>query len=335
MRAHGCQPSKGLQRFSGIKRVHLRTLPQLISFSLSQYRSYWKFILYCHKYTEIMRNRTILLLSLPLAALIIIVSCVGLLTPGFYSKETSNWQTQSTWQDKIDLFLVLPCLLITSILAYRNNKAATSIWGGVVLYLTYTFVLYCFDIHFNKLFVAYCLCLGLSFYSFIYFLFTKHAETGNRNIENKSLNRIIGIYFIVVSVIFYFLWLAEIIPSIINNTQPQSLIETGLFTNGVHVIDLAVFLPGVFITGVFLLQRRSLGFMLTPAMLTFFVLMDITIGMLAVVTKMKGTESNLMLTVIMGIFTLVSLFLLIWYLGSINSPGNNKTSNRLQDINRQ
>jgi len=247
------------------------------------------------------------------------VSCVGLLTPGFYSKETLNWQVQSTWQDMIDLFLILPCLLVTSILAYRNNKAATYIWGGVVLYLTYTFVLYCFDVHFNKLFVVYCLCLGLSFYSFMYFLFTKHAETGNGNFQNKSLIRIIGIYFIIVSVIFYFLWLAEIIPSIFNNTQPNSLIETGLFTNGVHVIDLAVFLPAVFITGIFLLKRKSFGFMLTPVMLTFFVLMDITIGMLAVGMKMKGVESNLMLTAIMCIFTLISLALLIWYLRSVKT----------------
>ena len=153
----------------------------------------------------------------------------------------------------------------------------------------------------------------------MYFLFTKPAGTGNGNFENKSLMRIIGIYFIAVSVIFYFLWLAEIIPSIINNAQPKSLIETGLFTNGVHVIDLAVFLPAVFITGIFLLKRKLFGFILTPIMLTFFILMDITIGILAAGIKMKGVESNLMLTAIMSIFTLISLALLIWYLRSITS----------------
>ena len=264
-------------------------------------------------------NKPILILSLPLAALIIMVSCVGLLTADFYSKETLNWQAQSLWQDMIDLFLLVPCLLITSILAYRNNKAATLLWGGVVLYLTYTFALYCFDIHFNKLFVIYCLCLGLSFYSLMYFLFTKYAETRNENFENKSVIRVIGIYFIIVSVIFYFLWMTEIIPSIIKNTQPQSLNETGLFTNGVHVIDLAVFLPAVFITGIFLLKRKSFGYILTPVMLTFFVLMDITIGMLVVVMKTKGVESNLALTAIMSVFALISLALLIWYFRSVKT----------------
>jgi hypothetical protein len=259
-------------------------------------------------------DRAILLLPLPLAALVIIVSCVGLLTPDFYSAETLNWQAQSAGQDMVDLFLIAPCLIITSILAYRNNRAATMIWGGVVLYLTYTFVLYCFDVHFNKLFVLYCFCLGLSFYSLLYFLFIHLKENKHEHVENKSLTRFIGIYFIIITVLFYFLWLSEIVPSTFQNTIPKSVSDAGLFTNGVQVIDLAIILPAIFITGIFLLKRISFGYILAPLILTFFVLMNITIGMLAVVMKIKGVESDLILTGIMGVLALVSLTLLIWYL---------------------
>ncbi len=265
------------------------------------------------------QGKIILALSLPLIILIIIVSCVGLSTPGFYSTETLNWQAQSIGQDMIDLFLITPCLLITSILSYRNNRTAIMIWGGVVLYLTYTFVIYCFDIHFNKLFVLYCVCLGLSFYSLMYFLFTHHKENSKEYFENKPVVRFIGIYFLIISALFYFLWLSEIIPAIIQNTIPKSIVETGLFTNAVQVIDLSVFLPGIFITGISLLKRISFGLILVPIILTFFVLMDISIGTLAVVMKMKGVESNLVLTVIMGVLALLSLVLLIWYFKSIKT----------------
>ncbi len=261
-----------------------------------------------------MQNKTILKLSIPLAGLVIIVSCVGLFTPEFYSAETLNWQSQSLGQDMIDLFLVVPCLILFSILAYRNKRSARVIWGGVVLYLTYTFVIYCFDIHFNKLFIIYCFCLGLSFYSFIYFLFTLYSERKIENLENKPINRIISIYFICISVVFYFLWLSEILPSIFYNTIPKSIKEAGLPTNAVHVIDLSVFLPSIFLTGILLLKRKPLAYILTPILLTFFVLMDITIGMLVVVVRLKGLESNLILTGGMGVFALVSLILLILYL---------------------
>jgi hypothetical protein len=261
-------------------------------------------------------NKVILVLSLPLSVLIILVSCVGLLSPGFYSAETLNWQAQSVGQDMIDLFLLVPGLLITSILSYRNNRTATMAWGAVVLYLTYTFVLYCFNVHFNKLFVLYCFCLGLSFYSFMYFLLANH-KAYKVQAENNTVTRIIGIYFIVIAVLFYFLWLSEIIPAIVQNVTPKSISDTGLFTNGVQVIDLSVFLPGIFITGVFLLRKKPIGFLLTPVILGFFILMDTTIGVLAVAMKMKGLETNLMLPVIMGLLALISLALLAWYLRSL------------------
>jgi hypothetical protein len=259
------------------------------------------------------RDKIVLLVSIPLAALIISASCIGLFTPEFYAAETLNWQAQSVGQDLIDLVLITPCLLITSVLAYRNNKAAFLIWGGVVLYLTYTFVLYCFQVHFNKLFIVYCLCLGLAIYSLVYFLFT----LGNQSIAyagSKFSSRVIGIYFIIIAVLFYFLWLAEVVPATIRNTIPKSVSEAGLFTNGVHVLDLAIILPAIFVTGIFLLKRISVGSFLAPVILTFFILMDITIGLLAIVMKLKGVEVDLKLTGVMGALALVSMSFLIWYL---------------------
>jgi hypothetical protein len=41
--------------------------------------------------------------------------------------------------------------------------------------------------------------------------------------------------------------------------------------------------------------------------------MDITIGTLAVVMKIKGVQGELTLTVIMSVLALISLTLLIWY----------------------
>jgi len=264
-----------------------------------------------------MQRKIILLLSFPLAALVAIVSGAGLLTPGFYSAETPNWQAQSIGQDMVDLFLITPCLLIASVLSFRNSRAATMIWGGVALYLTYTFVLYCFDVHFNKLFVLYCLCFALALYSFIYFLFTQYKGNMGEHFERNSVTRFVAFYFITIAVLFYFLWLSEIVPSIIQNRIPKSIADAGLFTNGVQVLDLAVILPAIFITGIFLLKGISFGFILAPMLLTFFVLMDITIGILAIVMNIKGVAGNLILTIIMGVLSLASLVLLIWYLKCI------------------
>lgn len=265
------------------------------------------------------QNNTILALSLPLAILLIFASSIGLFTPNFYSQETANWMAQSIGQDMIDLFLVAPFLVIISVLASKRNKIALLLWGGANLYLVYTFVVYCFDVPFNRLFLVYCFILGLSFYSFLCFVFWKINEPLPEHVYGKAPVKTVAIYFLVIPVVFSFLWLSEIIPSIIANQPPKSLAETGLYTNPIEVIDLAIFLPGIFMTGIFLLKRKMLGLLFLPVMLVFIVLMDITIASLVVVMKQKGIEANYTVTIVMIALALFSLVMLIWYLKTMTA----------------
>lgn len=260
------------------------------------------------------KDKNILAISLPLAVLVSFVSIIGLYMPGFYALETQNWQAQTIGQDMIDLFLIVPLLLLTTVLAYNNNKTALILWGSVVFYLLYTFILYCFDIHFNRLFIIYCFTLGLSFYSVVYFLFSQTKAQFFSEFRNETAVKITGYYLLIIPLAFSFLWLSEIIPAFIDNSTPKSLQETGLPTNGVQALDLSILLPGIFITGILTLKRKKLGLLIAPVLLGFFVLMDISIATLIVVMHQRGIESNLMVTVVMSVLALFSLIMLIWYL---------------------
>ena len=262
-------------------------------------------------------GKIIFFLSLILALLVIITSGISLLSTNFYGKETFNWATQSTGQDGIDFFLIAPLLIIISLFAYRK-RAALLLWGGVIFYLVYTYVIYCFTLHFNRFFIVYCIILGLSFYLFQYFLISQVQKRMVKSITNKIVRKVIGIYLITIACLFYLLWLAEIIPAIINNVTPSSLIETGLFTNPVHVIDLSICLPALFITGFLLLKQNALGSVLAPAMLVFCILMDITIGVLVILMNARGLGSDYSVAVVMFILALLSMMLLIWFIKQVD-----------------
>ena len=264
------------------------------------------------------KDHFILFSSFVIAALLIIISCTGLFIPDFYSRETANWQAQSIGQDMVDLFLIIPVLIATTIFAFKKNSIALLFWGAVLLYLVYTFTIYCFDLHFNQLFIIYCSTLGLSLYSFIYFLFLQIKQPVSFQIKTYLPVKIAGLYFIIISILFYLLWLAEIVPPIIKNSVPKNLSKTGLLTNPVHVIDLSIFLPAIFITGMLLIRKNNVGYLLAPVMMIFFILMDITIGCLVIVMKIKGLEANLAVAVVMGLLVLWTLVLLIWYLKNIS-----------------
>jgi uncharacterized membrane protein (DUF485 family) len=82
----------------------------------------------------------------------------------------------------------------------------------------------------------------------------------------------------------------------------------------VQVLDLAIFLPAIFITGISLLRKKTLGNILTPVLLTFFILMDITIAFLVMIMKQKGIEADVSVAVVMAVLALLSAILLTWFL---------------------
>jgi hypothetical protein len=241
-------------------------------------------------------------LSLITAALVVAVSITGIFNQNIYSKESANWKIQSVGQDKIDLMLITPVLLITSIMVYFKRNHAVLLWVGVMLYLTYTFIIYSFAVHFNLLYPVYCLILGLCFYSLVYYFFHR---PGYEPPVIDFWTKLTGIYFIVIAILFYGLWFSEILTAIFNGTTPATLQETGLPANPVHSIDLALFLPGVFLIGFNLLRKNPFALEMTPAILAFFILMNLTIGFLGWELGQDG------LPIIMASLALISIILLL------------------------
>jgi hypothetical protein len=258
------------------------------------------------------KNQTISILSFTLAGLLIFSSSVGLFSENFYSKETANWQAQSIGQDMIDLFLVVPSLILTALLA-RRKLLFLFIWAGVVSYVVYTFLIFCFSVHFNQLFIIYCFVLGLSVYSLVYFLTSLMRRLPGVDVTKTTAIKITGIYFLVISIGFYLLWLSEIFSALAEHKLPDSLAEAGLITNPVHVIDLSVCLPAIFITGFFILKKKTLGYLMGIVTLSFLILMNITIGSLIVIMKVRGLEDNLSVAYAMFFLAIGTSVLLFWF----------------------
>ncbi len=111
--------------------------------------------------------RILRILTIPLAISLIIVSIAGAFLPGTYERDAASMAAQGMGQDMVDLFLVVPLLLITLFYSARGSRVATLIYGGILFYIMYSFIIYCFGVHFNRFFLLYCATLGLSLYAFI------------------------------------------------------------------------------------------------------------------------------------------------------------------------
>src|ERR1035437_3088525 len=259
-------------------------------------------------------DTNILLLSIPTAILTALVSYAGIFIGSTYSKETVNYAAQGIGQDYVNLFIVVPALIIAAFFAYRKSKIGLFIWSGAMFYLAYSYTIYSFGLHFNNLFIAYCMILGLSFYSLVYFLITSLKENISEWFTQKIPASSTGIFLIVITLLFYYTWLSEIIPAIMNNTTPKSVAESGLLINPVHVLDIAICLPALILTGISLIKRKSIGLLLAPTMMIFCIFMAVAIAAMVFVLKSKGLEADSGLSAVFGIITLVSVLFLIQYL---------------------
>jgi hypothetical protein len=215
----------------------------------------------------------LLALSLVAAVLAASTSLAGMLWPGAYARETSAWALQGVAQDAANLPLALALVWSAARLRGRGSLSALSIWLGCLAYFMYAFAIYAFGVHFGALFLAYVAVLGLAFYAFVGTLAGLDITVVTAPLRDRPSRAGASFLLFATGVLFAALWLAEDVPHVLGNAPPPSLDETGLATNPVHVLDLAIVLPAMIVTGVLLRRRRPLGLLLAPVLLVFAVAM--------------------------------------------------------------
>lgn len=255
------------------------------------------------------------LLSLLLIILVLVASSSGVFIKETYIREVKYFAYQGIGQDIVNLIIVIPAMIVTLILSYRKNDNALTIWTGILLYLLYSYAIYCFSMHFNFLFLVYCAIFGLSFYLFVFNLISLNISS-NYSINNKLI-KLTSIFLIFLSLLFYMLWLSEIITALIKNELPKSVIENGILTNPVHVLDLSIILPAFIITAILLMKRKPIAFILTPILLSFSLFMELAIIGMMIVLYLSEFENDISIAIIFTFITMISSTLLLIFMRNL------------------
>ncbi len=254
--------------------------------------------------------------TFPIAILLTIAAGSGVFISGLY-RDTPYFVAQAVAQDLISLAVVLPTLIITAFLASRGSPRARLVWLGGLVYLVYTYVVAAFDVSFNPLFLVYVALLGCSLYALIGGLVTADMAGIKACFTEKTPVKIVGIYLVVLAVLFYFMWLSEIVPALMTGEIPQSIRDNGTPTNAVHVLDMAWVLPSFGITAVSLWRRQALGYTLAGVILSYGVLLVLAILSMVVFMIREGHPVVVPQVVIFGALFVISLGMLIWYMKDI------------------
>jgi len=258
-------------------------------------------------------------LTLPIAILLIIAAGSGAFITGVY-RDNPYFAAQAIGQDRISFFVVFPTLVISAILASRGSLHGWIIWLGAIVYLVYTYTVAAFEVRFNSLFLVNVALLGCSLYALTGSLVTVNMNQIKTCFTKHTPIKAVVIYLTILAILFYFLWLSEIIPALMAGRIPQSIQDNGTPTNAIHVLDMAWILPAFCITAVNLWRRQPLGYTLAGALLSYAVFLTAAILGMAVFMIREGFPVPAPQAAIFATLLAFSLGMLIWYMKNLESP---------------
>ena len=255
-------------------------------------------------------------LTAPIAVLLLVAAGAGVFIEGLYH-DAPSFAAQARGQDLVSLVVVLPLLIVAAVLARRGSARARLIWLGAMIYLVYCYALAAFDVKFNPLFLVYVALLGCSLYGLIGGLATLDMAAVKARFTDRTPAKAVSIYLVVLAFLFYMLWLKETVPATLTGRVPQSVIDEGIPTNGVHVLDMAWILPALVIAAVSLWRKRALGYVLAGATLAYVALLVLAILSMVAFMVMDGHAVAAPQVAIFGMVLAASVGALAWFLSCL------------------
>jgi hypothetical protein len=250
-------------------------------------------------------------------------SAIGIAFEGsIYGGETENWRAQSVAQDIVNVAVAYPALVILALLAFNGSLPAYLGWLGALGYSAYTYTIYAFSVHFGPLFPLYVAVWGISIYALVGGLLSLNIDRVKERFNAQAPVRSTATLLLLIGIAFYLLWLSDVVPAAIQGDTPQALIDAGLPSNPVHVLDLGVFLPLMLAAGLLLWRRRGLGYCLAPPLLVATMLLGLGIIAIQIVLVERGLEEDLAIAGFFGALVAAELTVACRFLRAIDPSRN-------------
>ncbi|MEE4197912.1 MAG: hypothetical protein V2I54_09715 [Bacteroidales bacterium] len=262
---------------------------------------------------ELKSKKTLTVLVVLLAVSLTVVSYLGAFYPLTYVRDSASMGAQGIGQDLVDLFFVVPVLLISLWAGLKNNRMGLFVLAGTLFYILYSFIIYAFGVHFNQLFLLYCSTLGLSVFAFWVLMLELNHQDIKSWFNPSGITKTIGIYFIIVATMFYLLWFKDLVPAILSNTVPDLVSDNDLLVNPVHVIDIAFALPGLIVVAFLLFKKHQLGYIFAPVGLVFTIILTIALIGMVVMLKVKDISDDSSVAGIFLFLSAISTILLVLF----------------------
>lgn len=234
---------------------------------------------------------------------------------GLYQHMSAEVAIQGIAQDYVTLFIGIPLLLISLVLAGKGSMKGRFLLAGTLGYFLVTYLFYLSMAMYNPLFLVYAFLMGASFFAFTLILISFDVNKLQASFGENTPVKFTGGFLIFNAFSIAFLWLSIVVPPLFNGSiYPKELEHyTTLIVQG---MDLGLLLPLAVVSGILLIWKKPFGYLLGPV---YFIFLSMLMTALTAKVVAMGIAGYNIIPVIfiIPIFNLISIICSILLLKNI------------------
>ena len=243
---------------------------------------------------------------------------------GLYYYDTVSSTAQMQANDLVTLVLGLPLLVISTVLAFRNQpRSAWPLRGrflltGTLGFFLYTYLSMSMNTAFNSLFTIYVALLSLSLFAFILSMLSFDLVHLPERFSPRLPRGWIAGLMIFAGSFLVLAWMGgRVLPPLLQNKVP--LLENTT-TMVIQVMDLGLIVPLALLSGILLLRRSAWGYLLSSVAVMKLLTMGVAVSAMGINMIFSGVPDSLVILVIFISLTLINIILAALLLKNIVAP---------------
>jgi hypothetical protein len=205
---------------------------------------------------------------------------------GLYGHESVSEAAQAIGLDLVSLLIAIPLLLVATFLAAKGSIRGRLLQAGLLWYFAYTYLIYSFGAAYNRFFLIYVGIFSASSFAFVLSVLSINVDSLPVRFSPRFARRTVAWLMIGTWAIVLLLWLDRILPSIASDRPPPGL--ESYTTLPVQAVDLALAIPLGILSGVLLLQRRPVAYLLAAVVLVKTTTLGLGVVALVITMAVSG-----------------------------------------------
>ena len=177
--------------------------------------------------------------------------------------------------DAAALVVGVPLLVLAMRWYRRGSFRGRLALAAMLAYFLYYYASVALSAAYNGLFLVYVVLFSASLYGFVLSLRSVEPQALAARLSPDLPRRALAIFMLVAGVVTLAVWLSDLLTALLRGEVPNHL--DSYTTTVTYALDLAIVTPACFLTGVLLLRRAAMGYLMAVPLLGVIVLLAPTI----------------------------------------------------------